>query len=161
MKEKVVCEAKSHKGKDNGRFSHGHCVGGYSNEYYIWSAMVQRCTNSKNKSYKNYGGRGIGVSKEWLIFDNFIVDMGIRPSKNLTLERRDNNKDYTKSNCIWATRTDQARNKRHLKLSLKQVNKIRTLLEEGILTQRKIASQFDVSPTTICEIKKGRTHGWH
>lgn len=86
--------------------------GTYRPEYKIWSAMVQRCTNSKNKNYKNYGGRGIAVCEEWLMFANFFRDMGERPTSKHTLEREDNNKGYSKENCKWATRTENNFNKR-------------------------------------------------
>lgn len=80
--------------------------------YKIWHYMIQRCTNPKNKSYKDYGGRGITVCKRWRNFVNFLKDMGI-PKSGLTLDRTDNNKGYCKSNCRWATRKQQNRNSRH------------------------------------------------
>jgi len=79
--------------------------------YRIWSGMVQRCTNKKSTNYKNYGGRGISVCDEWLLFDNFYKDMG-DDKKGLTLDRIDNDKGYTKENCRWATYSEQADNKR-------------------------------------------------
>jgi len=85
-----------------------------SSEYGIWRAMVQRCTNKKDKSYKNYGGRGIIVCERWLIFDNFYEDMGNRPS-NWSIDRIDNNKGYSKDNCKWVNRSDQQLNKRRSK----------------------------------------------
>jgi hypothetical protein len=79
--------------------------------YYIWHAMVSRCTNPKNPSYHNYGERGITVSRAWKNFENFLADMGIAP-KGLTLERVKNNLGYSKKNCVWATRHDNLMNKR-------------------------------------------------
>jgi len=85
-----------------------------SSEYRIWHAMIQRCTNKKDKSYKNYGGRGINVCERWLIFVNFYADMGDRPF-NWSIDRIDNNKGYCKDNCRWANRSDQQLNKRRNK----------------------------------------------
>lgn len=79
--------------------------------YKAWVGMIQRCTNLKSKSYKNYGGRGITVCKRWLDFRNFYKDMKERP-EGLTLERTDNDKGYFKENCEWVTRTKQIRNRR-------------------------------------------------
>ncbi len=61
--------------------------------------------------YAYYGGRGITVCKAWLKFENFLADMGRRPTPAHTLERKNANKNYTPSNCVWATREAQARNR--------------------------------------------------
>lgn len=82
-----------------------------SPEYTAWEAMKERCFNSKRKQYKNYGGRGITVCKEWLDFRNFYADMGPKSDKKSSLERIDNNKNYCKENCIWASRYTQNRNR--------------------------------------------------
>ncbi len=79
--------------------------------YWIWSTMIQRCTNTNNKWYKNYGGRGVFVCARWRIFENFLEDMGYRP-EGMSLERINNNDGYHKDNCIWADRVAQARNRR-------------------------------------------------
>lgn len=78
----------------------------------MWAAMIQRCENEKNPSFENYGGRGITVSNEWHSFETFIADMGRRPDSTLTVERKNNDLGYSKENCVWATRSDQAFNKR-------------------------------------------------
>ncbi len=80
-------------------------------EYRIWSELIQRCTNPKNPSYEKYGGRGIKVCDAWLKdFRSFWKDMCPRPSKELTLERLNNNLGYNAKNCSWATRDQQGRN---------------------------------------------------
>ena len=81
-------------------------------EHNVWTMMIQRCTNPKYNKYKNYGGRGIGICSRWLrSFTAFYKDMGPRPPKT-TLDRVDNSKGYSKSNCRWATILEQNRNRR-------------------------------------------------
>lgn len=85
-------------------------------EYHAWSAMKTRCYNKADADYKNYGGRGIKVCSEWLhSYETFIVAVGKRPSANYSLNRIDNNGDYTPTNCHWATAQEQADNKRSYK----------------------------------------------
>ncbi len=86
-----------------------------SSTYEMWKNIIQRCTNSNNSRYKDYGGRGIRVCEAWRSFDHFFEDMGERPP-NTSIDRIDNNKGYYKANCRWATRKEQARNTRTNKL---------------------------------------------
>lgn len=77
-----------------------------------WSGMMRRCYGANTKDYKNYGGRGITVCERWHEFENFYADMGELPDPSLTLERVNNEAGYSKENCIWATWSQQNRNKR-------------------------------------------------
>lgn len=81
-------------------------------EYSVWEAAVQRCTNPKQKLFRNYGGRGISIAPEWRnSFDAFFSHIGPRPSDKHSLDRIDNDKGYVPGNVRWATRHEQARNK--------------------------------------------------
>lgn len=82
-------------------------------EYGVWLNMKARCTHKSVDSYYLYGARGIRVCRRWMKFENFIADMGRRPSKDHSIERRDYDKNYCPSNCTWATRIVQANNKRN------------------------------------------------
>jgi hypothetical protein len=81
-------------------------------EYRVWNNLKNRCTNPNIPGYENYGGRGISFCEAWNDFANFIKDMGKRPSSLHSLDRIDNDGDYCKENCRWATKEEQVRNRR-------------------------------------------------
>lgn len=81
--------------------------------YGNYVAMKARCINKKARVYKYYGGKGIKVCDRWLeSFDNFLEDMGPRPSKKHSIDRIDNDKGYFKENCRWAPPAVQTQNRR-------------------------------------------------
>lgn len=82
-----------------------------TSEYNTWSSMKKRCNNKTHKAYKYYGAIGIKVCDSWLnSYENFINDMGKKPSKEYSLDRIDFTKGYYKENCRWATNKEQCRN---------------------------------------------------
>lgn len=96
------------------RVRHGHArKGQHSSEYRSWSSMLRRCSESDKKHRELYARRGIQVCKRWRnSFDNFLADMGPKPTPEHTIERKDNNKGYDLGNCCWATKLEQQNNRR-------------------------------------------------
>lgn len=94
-----------------GTLRHGHTwETGKSPTYYSWRAMKRRCRDSNRENARYYVGRGIDYDPRWELFDHFLADMGERP-EGMTLERQDNDKGYSKENCVWATPKRQTRNR--------------------------------------------------
>lgn len=103
-KAALVAVDTGHKNKTHGQAG--------TPTYRVWASMLNRCQNPNSSSYSIYGQRGIRVCKRWQVFANFFADMGQCPP-GMTLERKNGNGHYCKSNVIWATRLAQARNKRN------------------------------------------------
>ncbi|SRR6266498_687224 len=116
-------------------------------EYRIWSQMIQRCNNPNNKRYKNYGARGINVCPEWLVFKNFLKDMGKRP-EGLTLDRINNDGNYEPSNCKWSTYKEQNNNKQDKSPSIITISLMRLRHTEGH-SLRAVGRMFDMDYKTV------------
>ena len=83
-----------------------------SPEHAAWRDMKSRCMNPKVKCYPRYGGRGVTVCDRWMTFENFLADMGPRPGAGYSIERNNSDGNYEPSNCRWATKLEQSRNRR-------------------------------------------------
>jgi len=133
---------------------HGHYVTsirdhGGSPEYLSWQAMKGRCYRSRNASYKHYGGRGITVCERWVdSFENFIADMGIKPTPKHMIDRIDTNGNYCPENCKWSDIIEQCNNKN---------NNVKYEFNGKSLTVAQISRITGVGYVTI---RKRLEHGW-
>lgn len=117
-------------------------------EHSTWSGMIARCTNENSPGYNNYGGRGIHVCDRWLSYENFLEDMGRRPSPRHSIDRIDNDKGYSPDNCRWATQKEQCRNKR--------TNRLITANGET----KTLAEWAEITGLRTGTISERLRHGW-
>lgn len=85
-------------------------------EFKIWTGVLTRCENPRCEAYPRYGGRGIEVCERWQTFENFLADMGPRPSADHSIDRIENDGNYEPGNCRWATDAEQNQNTRSNRL---------------------------------------------
>lgn len=108
--------------------------------YMQWSGMKARCENSAHIHFEYYGGRGISVCERWQTFGNFLEDMGYLPP-GMTLDRIENDLGYLPGNCRWATRKEQANNKRGNHL---------IAVGDETMTLRQASEKFGINYSTFC-----------
>ncbi len=133
-------------------------------EYNSWRSMVERCHSPAHQAFPNYGGRGIRVCTEWReSFLTFYEAMGPKPSREHLLERLNNDEGYSSTNCCWATRQEQARNKRNNHL-LTHDGETKTLVEwaektglcAGTILSRIRRDGLSVSEALTRSVDRGR-----
>lgn len=140
-------------GRWRSHLQHGHTRGmKYSPTYHSWQAMHQRVRYKRHNS-DSYAA--VSVCDRWESFDNFLADMGERPNR-ATLERKDNKRGYEPGNCIWATPTQQARNRRNAKLTFDSTVGVALRMLAGE-PARVVAADNGISESLPREILKGRT----
>ena len=131
--------------------------------YLAWQEMRRRCRNINRPGAKNYVLRGIIVCKRWDSFENFSADMGPHPGKGWTLERKDVNGNYTKENCVWATRATQQRNQRRTIVTKEKAAFIREEIAKLRIgrkhlrrgTAEALAQKFGISSVHMQRIARG------
>lgn len=133
--------------KNKAHITHGKTK---SPEYAIWQGMLQRCTNTNSTGYANYGARGIKVCDRWLeSFENFLADMGFRPSRKHSIERTDNDGDYCPENCKWALPIEQLNNRR---------NNVYYTYNGVKRTLSQLAREYNINRATLAvRLKRGAT----
>lgn len=125
---------------------HGHTVGySMSPTYRCWLNMRNRCRNPRMECYPRYGGRGIKVCERWDSFALFLADMGERPSRTHTLDRRDNDGNYEPGNCHWTTYREQRRNQTRNRAVIRSDGlRFRTMIEAAEATGANRKCIYDV-----------------
>lgn len=120
--------------------------------------MVVRCTKPDSQDYARYGGRGIRVCERWASFENFLADMGERPSPSHSIDRINNDGDYEPGNCRWATMAQQSFNRRTNKLEQHEPAQIAWLYGLGF-KQKEIAGFFGITDVyvskIVCDSRRG------
>lgn len=125
--------------------------------YESWHKMKRRCNDPKDKDYPNYGAREITYDPAWEDFTVFFADMGRRPDRTYSLERKDNNGNYCKENCIWMLKIYQTRNQTTTKFSMEKAREIRAIYAAGGISQRALAAKYGTSQATIAAMLINKT----
>jgi hypothetical protein len=132
----LSCGCYGEERRQAARTKHGNSK---TRAYGIWASMRSRCENPNEFAFRFYGARGISVCERWRHFENFFEDMG-EPEAGLSLERVDNDGNYEPLNCVWATKKQQARNRR---------NSVWVSVDGEQMILVEAAARLGVSPGTI------------
>jgi hypothetical protein len=146
------------RGKDDGSpIGYRNHGGKKLPEYHSWNMMRARCNIPGTTGYEYYGGKGIIVCDQWNKFQNFIKDMGFRPTPLHTLDRKDVKGNYEPSNCVWATRKEQSRKRKYCKLSIEKAKEAKLEYYSTNISYKKLAKKYGVGASTIRSAIKGET----
>lgn len=105
------CWFRNHTGINSPSYKHGHRTNRkFTPEYKAWTGLKERCKSLTRDHADRYIGRGITYCEEWESFETFLKDMGKSPGKGYSIDRIENNQGYSKGNCKWSTKTEQAQN---------------------------------------------------
>lgn len=123
--------------------------------YETWRGMIKRCYDITNASYEHYGRRGVSVHPyyRWS-FENFVNDLGLKPTPDHSLDRIDNNKYYEPGNLRWALPSEQQKNRRAFSF-INLTDEDRAVIREAKYSQAELARRYKVSRKTIYNIQKG------
>lgn len=120
-----------------------------SKVYRTWQGIIARCNNHKHVNYMRYGGRGVTVCEEWgNSFPTFYRDMGDPPTENYQIDRKDNDKGYSKDNCRWVLPGKNSQNRRSTKLTREDIIAIR----QSNISHKELADMYNVSRAHINRI---------
>lgn len=146
-------------GKNNPRYKNGYAIKGNKPSFYnSWQNMKGRCLRRTHPKYKQYGGRGISICKEWLSIEGFsswALSSGWK--EGLSIDRIDNNKNYNPENCRWISISENSRKKRTTKISFSDAQKIRQRAANGE-SEHDLAEEYGVVHGTVWFIVKNFTH---
>lgn len=126
-------------------------------EYWAYREARSRCLNKRHPNYRNYGQRGIKFLFE--NFNQFLIEIGKRPSKIYSLDRINNDGHYEIGNVRWATKSEQRRNMRDSKFNPAKVKEVRSIYQNGIATQKELAEMYNTTQPVISRILSGERWG--
>lgn len=121
--------------------------------YYVWRAMISRCTLKSHPAYQRYGARGISVCDRWRdSFVAFYADMGDRPSSEHSIDRINNDGNYEPGNCRWATKVQQQRNMRSNRVTAATA----PLIRADSRSRAEVAAEYGIAETYVSQIRSGK-----